>query len=303
MRAFVLILCAFGLLGAPPAPRRDRIRVPVWAQGDAPALEPAAVSASLQGEKVQVGRLLGPGDGLMLLVVSDMAGDLSLAQIAKRAVTENIRQLPPSVWVGVLGAQDGLGVHLDPTPDREAVAAVVQELPVSGRAGLLDTIQPAVAIADAVLAKAAVRTAILFITDSDVYNYREDFANPVINRSDQHDMSRRFPDALIRERISKLEAALSALETPVFIVHLAYSGDGLNEAYQAGLIRLAAATGGAAAFCRSQSEIPDAIARALESITSHYSLEIPLPEDAPKDLEVTLESEGRTLNYRSRFTN
>jgi hypothetical protein len=176
-------------------------------------------------------------------------------------------------------------------------------LPVSGRAGLLESIQPAATLGDAVLAKAAVRVAVLFVTDSDVRNYREDFANPVINESDYRDMSRRFPDALIRERISKLETALMLRQTPVFIVHLAYRGEALNEAYQAGMMRLASATGGTSIFCRSQAEIPEAIARALDRISSHYSIQVALPEDAPEALDISLESPGRSLDYRGRFSN
>ena len=48
------------------------------------------------------------------------------------------------------------------------------------------------------------------VTDSDVNNYREDFTNPTINWSDSGDISRRFRDGLVRERVSKLDAALEA---------------------------------------------------------------------------------------------
>jgi hypothetical protein len=239
----------------------------------------------------------------MLLLVTDMVGDMMLAGTAKRALTERIAELPPDVWIGLLRAQDGLRVLVDPTPERTPVTEAIQALPVSGRAGLLETIQPATGLGDAILSKAAVRVAVLYVTDSDVRNYREDFANPVINESDHRDMSRRFPDALIRERISKLETGLISRQTPVFIVHLAYRGERLNEAYQAGLMRLASATGGTSIFCRSQAEIPDAIARALDRISSHYSIEVSLPDGTPQAVDVLLESPGHALNHRSRFSN
>ena len=122
----------------------------------------------------------------------------------------------------------------------------------------------------------------LFITDSDVGNYREDFTNPTINWTDSGDVSRRFRDGLIREKISKLDASLEAVETPVFILHLAYRTDTLNQAYQTGLMTLAATTGGSSYFCRSQTEIADAMGKAFEAITSQYSLTVALPGVCPR---------------------
>ena len=41
--------------------------------------------------------------------------------------------------------------------------------------------------------KSPVRVSVLYITDGSIYSYREDYTNPVINESDPHDLSRRFP--------------------------------------------------------------------------------------------------------------
>ena len=49
--------------------------------------------------------------------------------------------------------------------------------------------------------KTYVRSAVLYITDSNIYNYREDYTNPVINYSDRGDLSRRFPEGLVREQV------------------------------------------------------------------------------------------------------
>jgi hypothetical protein len=207
-----------------------------------------------------------PGDDLVLLVVTDMAGDVTLAELAKRSLNERIAQLPSNAL-----------------------------------AGLLETVQTAAALGDAILAKAGVRLAVLFITDSDVSNYREDFTNPTVNWTDSGDISRRFRDGLIREKISKLDASLEAVETPVFILHLAYRTDTLNQVYQTGLMTLAASTGGSSYFCRSQTEIPDVMGKAFAAIASQYSLTVPLPRSLPKTVDVTLESSGLSLTWRSRF--
>ncbi|MCC7175932.1 MAG: hypothetical protein IT159_12115 [Bryobacterales bacterium] len=306
MRTLLPVLLAISLLAAQDVSGAESVRVSAWLNQEtaesAGPLRAEEVAASLAGETAPVRKVLGPRDGLMLLLVTDVVGDLMLAGKAKQALAERIEGLPDNVWVGLLRAQDGLKVKVDPTPERKPVTDAIRTLPVSGRAGLLETIVTAAGLGDAVLARAGVRVAVLYVTDSDVRNYREDFSNPVINGSDYRDMSRRFPDALIRDRISKLETALVAHQTPVFIVHLAYRSERLNEAYQTGLMRLAAATGGTSAFCRSQIEIPEAIAAAFETISSHYSIEVSLPEAAPRSVEITLSSPGRSLTHRNRFT-
>jgi len=171
---------------------------------------------------------------------------------------------------------------------------------VSGNAGLLDTVPTVAGIADSLLGKAAVRVAVLYVSDSDVQNYREDYTNPVINSSDPHDLSRRFPEGLVREKISRLNGSLAALQAPVFIVHLNYRSDRLNEAYQTGLMQLASTTGASAAFCRSSGEVPEVIPRTLATIAAHYSFEVALPERPPRNLVV--EVSGGVASYRQRFT-
>jgi len=115
--------------------------------------------------------------------------------------------------VGLLKVQDGVLVLVDPTVNRAQVKAAIESLPVSGRAGLLETVQT---VADSGLGslESGHRLAVLYVSDSDVTNYREDFTNPVINRSDSGDMSRRFRDGLVRDRISKLETALAGVRRP-----------------------------------------------------------------------------------------
>ncbi len=278
----------------------------MWVQGEEGTpeilLSRAELSASVAGSDSSPLAMLGPDDNLLLVVITDLAGDLTLSEVAKRALGESVDGLPRNAMVGLMRAQDGLRVLVDPTTERAPVQAALEALPVSGKAGLLDTVLPAAELGDAILAKAAVRLAVLYITDSEVGNYREDFTNPTINSSDSGDISRRFRDGLIREKIAKLDEALAATETPVFILHVAYRTDSLNQAYQTGLMSLAATTGGAAYFCRSQTEIPDAMRQAFAAITSQYSVTVPLPASASKSVDVNLESPGRTLNWRTRFT-
>lgn len=303
--AFLLLLSAAGAAAPPPAakPAAHRyVRVPISTAGGDVPLRPSDLKVLTEtGAAGRVVRLRSPKDDLMLLVVLDLVGDLSNVDPARTALAEQVRNLPKNTWVGVLRAQDGLKVLLDPTPDREKTAAAILSSPTTGRAGLLDSIETAVQVADAVANKAPVRVAILYVTDSDVRNYREDFTNPVINSSDSRDLSRRFPEGLIREKVSKLTDTLASAQTPVFIAHLWYSSERLNEAYQSGLMQLAGATGGAAAFARSQADIPQVIAGMMAAAQSQYSLLVELPPKSSRVVNLSLESPARDLSYRARF--
>lgn len=307
--SFLAVMAAaacFSLAGAPPpkgAPAR--IRIPVWLDSSH-EWKSGDFHVKLEGAGCEVLDVKGPQDDLMLLIVADLAGDLAMAEPAKDALIQRVQDLSPRTYVGLLRAQDGLRVVVDPTPDRVAVSNAIRNLPISGKAGLLDTIDVAGQIADSVLNKTAVRVAILYVSDSDIANYRDDYTNPVINRSDDHDLSRKFSDQLVQEKVSKLAVTLSAQQTPVFIVHLNIRADRLSEAYQNGLKRLADTTAGSAIFCRSSSEVAGAIARSFDLITSHYSLTLAVPEKLRRSVQVQLTAAGpegglHGLNYRTRM--
>jgi hypothetical protein len=299
LRKSLLPLClALGALAAPP-PKTERavLRVPYWIEGAAAPV----VSAKLNGSAVSVTRLLGPADDLVLLLVLDLAGDLSRVDPARNALNEKLGSLPANAMVSLLRAQDGLRVLLDPTIERADVQGKIQELTISGRAGLLDTVESALAVGDAMLSKAKVRVAVLYVSDSLVTNYREDFANPVVNSSDSGDMSRRFPEALVKVRMQQLLGKVGRTQTPLFIVQLNYENDRLNEAYQTGLISLANSTGGAVDFARTMAEIPLAISRSMDRVLSHSSAEIEFKRAKARQWEIELVAEGAGVRHRTRF--
>lgn len=296
------ILCG-SLHAASPKPAGTVLHVPVWTNSsDAPPLTAKDLTATLSGTAARIVDVKGPSDNLMLVAVLDLAGDLSLAEPAKEALASDIEKLPQRTAVAILRAQDGPKVLADPAADRTPAVTAVRDLPVSGKAGLLDSLETVEKLADGVLAKSGVRVAVLYITDSDVENYREDFTNPVINSSDTHDLSRRFPEALIQDKISKVAAVMAERQAPLFIVHLRLRSDRLGEAYQNGLKQLAEVTGGSSVFCRSSEEIADSIQRMLNLIASSYSVSLALPERPPKAIQVQLDAGDKyTLTYRTRF--
>jgi hypothetical protein len=289
----------FALLFPLAAFAADAIQVPVWAP-DGEKLPVSSLIAMIGGEKTEVLNAQGPADDLMLLLVLDLTDDLALVEQARTAILERIEKLPPNHLVGVLSAQNGLRVLAEPTADHEKIAAAIHSQQVGGRAGLLETIEEAAQIGSSILAKSGVRVAILYITDSDINNYREAFDNPTVNRSDQGDVSRRM-DSLVRERMARVEGTLAKEQAPVFITHLSYRNDQLNVAYQTGLIGLTATTGGNALIARSNAEVPEYVNSTLDHILGHYSVKLALHNPALKKADVALESEAGELDYRSSY--
>ncbi|MCC6393242.1 MAG: hypothetical protein IT167_21760, partial [Bryobacterales bacterium] len=187
----------------PPPPSRAVMRIPFWSPDNA-AVPKDDIHVKLNGKPAKVSRYIGAKDDLLILLVLDWSGDLSLIDAARGALIAAIEKLPPNAQVGLLRVQDGLRVLLDPGTDRAQLADILRGIAVTARPGLLDAIEPVQRLGDDIAAKAHVRVAALYISDSDITAYREDYTNPVVNSSDSHDMSRRFPEGLIQEKIRQL---------------------------------------------------------------------------------------------------
>jgi len=301
----ILLLAAAVMAAQPPAQEpgatSSGVFVPAWPPSGAD-LTTESVTASISGTEAPILAVRGPEDDLVLLVVLDLAGDLSFVEAARSALIEKFAGFPDNHYVGVMSAQDGLRVLSEPTANREQVAAAIRSQQVGGRAGLLNTVEQAARLGDSIGSKSGVRLAVLYITDSDIENYREDYTNPVVNSSDSRDLSRQFSDGLVKERVSRLVAGLTATQTPLFIVHLDYRTDRLNEAYQTGLLELARATGGDVWFSRSLGGIPSEVREAVDRAESLWSVRVALPDPGVRQFEVTLAipQEG-LLEYRSRY--
>jgi hypothetical protein len=298
--AVLFALCAFTTLQA----QTVAVSIPAWIETNDCSLAPK-FEAALNGKPVPVTAQVGPTSDQVILVVLDLTGELSLIDTAKQAVVAEVSKLPRNAWVGLLRAQDGLHVLADPGANRQSLIDAIQSLPNSGDPGLLETIPSALSLADAIMRKSPVRVSVLYITDGSIYSYREDYTNPVINQSDPHDLSRRFPEALIKEKISKLLEGLGSEQAPLFVVHLNYRRDRLNVAYQNGLETLADATGGKSDVCRSVAEIPEAIFAMMARISSAWRLTLAVPNKIHYNLQIRLSApcpEGdMRISWRTRF--
>ncbi len=235
--------------------------------------------AWLDNEEVEVRSVLTPRDNLILLVLLDLAGHLNRVDVARRALIEAIDDLGPHPYVALLQARDGLQVLADPTRDHEKLEEVISNLQVSRFPSLLESVERASTIADRMLRESEVRVAVLSITDGSIRQYRGDYSNPVINPSDRTDLSRRFRDRVIRERITTIVNSLHQSWAPMFFLHLERRANRLDIAYQDGLRQFAQTTGGEALFCSSVSEIPAFLKQQVERITHSYVLTISNPKD------------------------
>lgn len=254
------------------------LKLPVWAPDDSngfhTALRRRDFSVSVDTTPAEVKAVIPPSGNLVLLVVADAVNNVEEFTAARRTLIESMEDFHKRELVAVLRAQDGLRVIRDPSANREATAKALLEIPVSGIPGLLDSVEQVSAIANEMIAKSKVRVAVLYITDGSIYEYRGDYTSPVINPSDSGDLSRRFRDRLIQERIARLTDNALASAAPQFFLHLNERNDNLNVAYQNGLLQLAKATGGEALFARSLGDVPGLVDSLVRLIRNHYLVTI-----------------------------
>lgn len=266
MKAIAVSLLA--LLPVLPA-KASSFKTPVWTDGSASGFE-----VTVDGEQAAVKSFQSPGAGLILLVVLDTVRRPDRFAAAREGLMAKLQALGPNYFAGALTAQDGLSVLQHPIRGREKLRRTLESVDVRGMAGLLDVIVETSRIADKTLAAADVRVAALFLTDGGIEDYRDEYTIPVVNPSDQRDLSRRFRDQLILERIRSISDALEPAQAPLFFLHLARRHDDLNEVYQNGISNFARITGGQALFAQALQEIPAMVEQLLDRIASHWVLRV-----------------------------
>jgi hypothetical protein len=110
-------------------------------------------------------------------------------------------------------------------------------------------------------------------------------------------LSRRFSDRAVQERMSRLAESLSEFTAPIFILYLQQRGDAMNLAFQSGLERVAAVSGGSAVFCRSADEIKPAIDKLLAGMQSVYFLGVEAPNVKRKPVKIRVEAQDAERQF------
>lgn len=290
----------------PEAPAKTQLKIPVWVESEDGSFRDNAKRQQfkifIDDREVAIKGFQTSRSGTVMLVVFDTVADLARVDEARSALQAAIADLSDQYWVGLLRAQDGLSVIQEPTADHKILNEKISSVQVSGKAGLLDTLEPVAQLATAMLQKAGVRLSVLYITDSAIGSYRADYLNPVINSSDAGDLSRRFSDRAVQERMSRTVESLARFTVPIYVLHLAHRGDTLNLAYQSGLERIATESGGTAAFCRTSDEIRPALNGIINRIRSGYVLAIDPPNTRRQSVRVRVEVQNDEGKPPARIT-
>jgi hypothetical protein len=264
-------------------PRTVQFKLPIWlgrpGAGAEASLSASDVKITVDRAPVTVSALRGPESPALLFVALDMVGDIANINQARKVLVEEIKALGTQFWAGLISAQEQMQVLQEPTADRALLQQKIEELTQIGKAGLLESIQPIADLATGVLLNTEVRVAVIFITDSDIRNYRADCLNPPVNASDSRDLSRRFAGRALQERVSRMATLMARTQVPVFIVHIDPGLDPLNRSYHNGLKQLAEGTGGQCLLSKTSGDIPLTVHEAFRWAKSFYLAEFSLSGD------------------------
>ena len=258
-----------------------RFCVPFWVLKDGVPVQPRIGREDLSifagPEPLRITRQEQPGTPTFLFLAFDLVEDQAPINAAKQALAEKVRKLGPEYWVGLLEVQDTLSVIQDPTRDKRLLLKKIQQSRQFGKAGLLESVQALADFSSSLMRKSSVRVAVILVTDSDVANYRTEYSNPTINRSDRRDLSRRFQGRALQEEISRLSTAMVRFPVPLLVVHVAPGRDSLNRTYQNGLVQVTGAAGGRLFLSKSTGDIPRTLQEAFEWADSFYAVEFEVP--------------------------
>jgi hypothetical protein len=263
--------------------KSTRFKFPLWlgapSEGSQASLSESDLKISAGKSPVTVSGLNGPASPALLFVALDTVGDIANINQARKTLGEEINALTPQFWTGLVSAQEPMQVLQEPTSDRPLLLQKIEELSQIGKAGLLESIHPIADLATGVLLNSQVRVAVIFITDSDIGNYRADYLNPPVNASDSRDLSRRFAGRALQEKISRTAALMARTQVPVFIVHIDPGLDPLNRSYHNGLKQLAEGTGGQCFLSKTSGDISLNIHEAFQWAKSFYLAEFSLQSE------------------------
>jgi len=276
-------------------------KVPVWVhRGD------AGFQTNLKAEdfrlfkgkdSLKIASFQSPGSPTLLFAVFDTVGETATINQARSALRQELVKLGAQYWVGLISAQEQLTVVQDPTPDREVVLGKIETLTQIGKAGLLESIVPIADFTTGILLRSNVRVAVIFITDSDIGNYRADYLNPPVNASDSRDLSRRFAGRALQEKISRILTTLDRFQAPIFIVHIDPGRDPLNKSYQNGLKQFAEAVGGQLFLSKTMGDIPAVVQEAFQWVQSFYVLgvEVPWTKSGSIKVQISVSQDGNSI--------
>lgn len=177
--ATILALLATGT-AAVCAAGSFRAKIPVFAtDADATPVEPHQAEdfrLTQDGRPVSVTEFLEADSPLLLILALDTTGDRTYIDAVRESLTEFTRTLPANIQIMVLTINDGVKPVQNNTADKELLAAAIADYAITGRPGFLENVATVAANANKIFMRHPLRVATLFITDSDIYNYRRRYS-------------------------------------------------------------------------------------------------------------------------------
>jgi len=263
------------------SPKTIRFRVPLWILQDGIPITPPLLQEDIaffsDSDPLKIIRQTEPGSPTLLFLAFDLVGDLPTITPAKRAIINQIQELGPEYWVGLILARETLSVLQKPTRDKKLLQEKIEETRQIGKAGLLESIQSLADFSSSLMNRSTIRIGVILVTDSDVGNYRFNYLNSPINRSDSRDLSRRFPDRALQEEFIRISNAIVAYPVPLLVVHIDPKNDRMNRTYQEGLGQVANTMGGRLFLSKSPGDIARTLQEAFDWVTSFYVIDFEVP--------------------------
>jgi hypothetical protein len=298
----------------PPVPQKPSFyKVPVWVHNGAVGFQTNLTRENFQvlagKSDLVISSFQSPQSPTLLFIVLDTVGEVTNINHMRVALIKELTALSPQYWVGLISAQEQVSVIQDPTPDRQLLQQRIEGFSQIGKAGLLESIQSVADFTTGILLRTNVRVAVIFITDSDIGNYRADYLNPPVNASDSRDLSRRFAGRALQEKISRMASSLARFQVPIFIVHIDPGRDPLNRAYHNGLKQFAEVAGGQLFLSKTTADIPIILHEAFHWACNFYvvGFEAPRGRGGLLKIQVSLPDEQLAqhtllrLAYARRF--
>ena len=243
---------AGGLMGAEkvriPVRVTDKQGQPVW------NLKSDQFTVRMDKEPVKVDFFLNPDAPVLIPLVFDTTGDLTYIDAMRKELRLFVDNLPPSIQLMVLTANDGLKVVQNNTSDKELLKKAILNYSIKGYPGLLENFLSVSDAMNKLVMKNKIKVCPIFITDSDIYKYRKQYTSADLNTE-----------------ADRIKGKLKESFVPIFVLRLPSGGNDTFARNYEGIMReLARATGGEAEFPMGVPGVSTALAGTLHRIHGLY---------------------------------
>ena len=113
----------------PPSPKTTRFRVPLWILQNGIPITPPLLQEDLaffaDSAPLKIIRQTEPGSPTLLFLAFDLVGDLTTITPAKQAIINQVQELGPEYWVGLILAQETLSVLQEPTRNKKLLQVLL----------------------------------------------------------------------------------------------------------------------------------------------------------------------------------